>query len=291
MYKNAIAAIAALGVSVTAFADISITGAYEGEFSNGGSGAYEYTQDMDLTIKGKSGDTTVTATLEDLGKDANNTAVSTNQVYINTKLGDLDIEAGKKKGMNGNGLLQKKSSASQKFSAKTTVGPASVKVGQKSGDANATVDTAFDLAGVSVKVQNATNDARFVTVGAEYNGFAINAETQEASAGNTNTAYSIGADVSGIAVTYVNVDVQDAAGVTQDDGILGDISDATAGKDLYGVVGSLDVATLGKVTGKYISKNDKGIYVGKLERGIWSVTATDVQDADTTYSAKMTVTF
>ena len=291
MFKSITAAVAAFSLSAVSFADISITGAYEGEFSNGGSGAYEYTQDLDLTLKGKSGESVVTVMLEDLGTDENDGTVSTSQVWIDTKVAGLDVMAGKKKGQNGNGLLQKASAASQKFSAGTTVGPVGVKVTQASGDGNAKVDASFEVAGVSVNAQNVNNDTRFISASTDLQGLSLAVETQEASAGKTNTAYSVGGAVGPASVTYVNIDVQDAAGVTQDDGILGNISNAVAGNDLYGVVGSLDVAEVGTVTGKYISKNDKDIYVAKLSRDIWEVSATDEEGSDTVYGAKLTVTF
>ena len=291
MFKKSIAAVAAFGISALSFADISITGAYEGEFSNGGSGAYEYTQDLDLVVRGRQGESTVTVTLEDLGKDANDSTVSTNQVWIDTKLAGLDVMAGKKKGQNGNGLLQKASAASQKFSVSTNVGGAGVKATQASGDGNAKLDASFDLAGVAVKAQNVTNDARFISLGYSTNGIDVAYETNEASVGKTNTAYSVGGKVGPVGVTYVNIDIEDAAGVTQDDGILGDISDAVAGKDLNGVVGTLDVAEVGTVTGKYINKNDLTTMVAKLSRDIWEVSASKTENADTTFGAKMTVTF
>lgn len=291
MFEKTIAAVAALGVSALSFADISITGTYEGEFSNGGSGAYEYTQDLDLAVRGRQGDSTVTVTLEDLGKDANNTAVSTNQVWIDTKLAGLDVMAGKKKGQNGNGLLQKASAASQKFSVSTNIGGAGVKATQASGDGNAKLDASFDLAGVSINAQNVTNDARFVSLGYSINGIDVAYETNEASVGKTNTAYSVGSKVGPIGVTYVNIDIEDAAGVTQDDGVLGDISDAVAGKDLNGVVGTLDVAEIGTITGKYINKNDLTTVVAKVKDGIWEVSASKTENADTTFGGKINVAF
>jgi len=285
------AAVAASFLTTSAIADISITGNYEGTFT-GGNGPANYAQDLDLTVKGKSGESTVTMMLEDIGADTSDNSVNATQVWIDTKLGGLDLMAGNKKGMKGNGLLQKKSAASQKFSVATNVGPAGVKVTQKSGDGNATADLTFNVAGVDIKAQNVTNDTRFLTLGTEFQGLSVNVETQEASAGKTNTAYSVGGDVAGFGVTYVNIDVQDAAGVTQDDGILGDISDAVAGKDLYGVVASMDVAEVGTLTGKYITKNDADIYVGKVERGIFSASVTDDSSAsDLAYKVEMNVAF
>ena len=287
MNNKLLALFGASLISVSSFADISITGAYEGTISNS-TGASTYADDLDLTIKGRNGDTTVTATLEDM---SGGQAVTSTQVYIDTKLEGINFRGGNYKGQNGNGLLQKKSAASNKMKLSTDIAGVGLAVSQSSGDGNAKVDASFNIEGVSVNAQNVNNDTRFVSASAKVGAVSVDVETQEASAGKTNTAYALGADYNGIALTYVNVDIEDATGVTQDDGILGNISDATAGKDLYGVVGSL-ATDMGKVTGRYVSKNDLDIYTAKLERGIWSFSATDTEgEADLAYEAKMTVTF
>ena len=286
MNNKLISAIAAGMLSATAFADISITGAYEGVISNS-TGASTYTDDLDLTIRGKQGDTTVTATLEDM---SGGQTVTSTQVYVDTKLEGLNFRGGNYKGQNGDGLLQKKSAASSKMKISTDISGVGLAVSQGSGDGNAKVDASFDIANVSVKAQNVNNDTRFISASTEFNGLGVAIETQEASAGKTNTGYVLSGALGGASVSYVNIDIEDATGVTQDDGILGDISDATAGKDLYGIVASLS-SDMGKVTGKYISKNDKDIYVAKLERGVWSLSATDAEGSDMAYSAKINVSF
>jgi len=281
------ATVVATTLTTTAFAGMEINGKYEGTVTDGNPGASTYAQDLDLTLKGTVDGASVTATIENLsGGDT----VTTNELYIETSFEGLNFKGGKSKGMNGIGLLQKKSSATNKIQLSTDVAGFDVAVNQTSGDGNATVDLGGSLAGINVNVQNAGNDTRYVTASTSIAGLDINAETQETASGTTNTGASISTTVAGMTVTGVIVDVEDASGITQDDGILGDISDATAGKDLNGVV--VTTATVvGDVTGKYINKNDKTTYVGELERGVWTIGYSKTEDTDGVASAKINIVF
>jgi len=91
-------------------------------------------------------------------------------------------------------------------------------------------------------------------------------------------------------VTGVVIDVEDTAGVTQDDGILGDVSDAANGKTVKGVVASTDT-TVGTVTGKFIDKNDLNTYVAELERGVWTFGHSKTENADGVTTAEINVSF
>jgi len=287
MKKLFLATAVATTLTTTAFAGMEISGKYEGTLTDGNPGASTYAQDLDLTLKGTTDDTSVTATIENL---AGGDTVTTNELYIETSIEGINFKGGKSKGMNGNGLLQKKSSATNKIQLSTDVAGFDVAVNQTSGDGNATVDLGGSLAGVNVSVQNAGNDTRYVTASTSIAGLDINVETQETASSTTNTGASISTTVAGMTVTGVVIDVEDASGITQDDGILGDISDATANKDLNGVVVTT-ASTLGELTGKYINKNDKTTYVGEVERGVWTFGYSKTEDTDGVATAKINVSF
>lgn len=286
--KNIILATTMVTLTSVAFADITITGKYEGTITDGNPGASTYAQDLDLTLKGTTEGASVTATIENL---AGGDTVTTNELYIETSIEGINFKGGKSKGMNGNGLMQKKSSATNKMQLSTDVAGVGVAINQTSGDGNATVDVNGSVAGIDVKVQNAGNDTRYVTASTNVGGFDVVVETQETASTTTNTGASISTTVAGMTVTGVMIDVEDASGVTQDDGILGDISDATAGKDLNGVVVTTTATGLGEITGKYINKNDKTTYVGELERGVWTFGASKTEDEDAVFDASIKVKF
>ena len=272
-----------------ASATMNITGSYEGVASTN-SGPAAYTQDLDLTLKAKVGDTTVKATIENL---TGGSTLKTKQLYIATKLEGLDFKGGTYKTLNGTGLLQKKVNANQ-LQIATSIAGASLAVNQVSGDGNATVDASTSIAGVDVNVQNVSATDRFITVVADFFGFNTSVETQKTATGrNTAVAAGLTVPMGGsniIDVTGVYMDVKDTAGVTQNDGILGDVSDATTGSTVKGGVASLNTS-MGAVTGKYIVKNDKNTYVGELQRGVWTFGHSKTEDQDGVTTAKINVAF
>jgi hypothetical protein len=283
------ATIVATSLSTSAIAGFGITGKYEGTITDG-TGA-TYTQDLDLTLTGSVADgTTVTATIENL---AGGDTVTTNEVYIETTIEGFNFKGGKYKGKKGAGLLQKKSAATNKMSISTSVAGVGVKINQDSGDANATIDASASFAGVGVGVQDIADSTRFITASASAGGVDLNVERQQTATG-TNTAgsisTSIGTENQVFDLVAVIVDVEDAVGVTQNDGILGDISDANNGKTVTGVVAST-MTGFGMVTGKYISKNDLDTYVTKLKRGAFEYGYSKTENADGVFSGKLEVSF
>ena len=79
MNKNLIAAVAALTLTTSALADISISGNYEGTISDGNPGAATYSQELDLAIVGKAELATVTAKVKNVDAGDN---ITFNEVYF-----------------------------------------------------------------------------------------------------------------------------------------------------------------------------------------------------------------
>jgi hypothetical protein len=287
MNKNIM--LAALFAAGAASADVSINGAYEGTFTEGG--AATYAQDLDLTLVGSAAGAKVTVMIEDL---TGGSTLTTSQVFVQAGIEGLDFKAGNYKSQNGSGLLQAESAATNQFEVGTSIAGASVTIGQVSGEGKATMDAGFEVAGLDVTVQNVSATDRFITVVANFFGFGTTIETQETATGR-NTAVSAGLDIAiaegtSINVTGVYIDVEDTAGVTQNDGILGDVSDANTGSTVTAGIASL-ATDIGTVTGKYIIKNDLDTYVAELERGIMKYEYSKTEDADGIFSAKLTVAF
>ena len=288
MNKNIMALIAATTITTTASAGFFLTGDYEGTISDGNPGAATYAQDLDITMVGTNdAGTSVTAKFENL---TGGSTVTANQVYIESAIEGISFKGGNYKGQNGAGLMQATSAVTNQMEvAFDAAGIAGVTVGQASGDGNATVDASLTVAGVALNVQNASNSNRYVSASATVGGLEVNAERQVTTTG-TNTAGSVGATIGGMNATVVMVDVNDTAGITQDDGILGDITNAVNGKDVTGVVVST-ATTVGLVTGKYIDKNDATTLVGELTRGVWTLGHSKTENVDGVTTAKINVTF
>jgi len=279
--------IAALFAATAANADFDIYGKYEGNITDG-SGA-TYSQDLDLKLVGTADGATITATLEDL---AGGDTVTTNELYVETTIFDgISFKGGKSKGALGNGILQKKSAPTNKMAVSFDASGLGFAVNQASGDGNASVDVTGSFAGVDVKVQNAAEENRFVTASSNVAGLYFDVEYQKTTVGtNTGVSGSIFVPVGTLLadVTGVYVNVEDGSGVTQDDGILGDISDAAG--TVKGAVVSTN-SNYGIVTGKLYQKNDKTTYVGELGNGIMTYSYTKTEDTDGVAGVKIDVSF
>ena len=282
MNKNLL--IAALFAATSANAAMNITGDYEGTFTDG-SGA-SYAQDLDLTLVGSTDGAKVTMMMEDITGE---TALTTSQVFVETDIEGIAIKAGNYKNQNGSGLMQTDSAIANQFAVSTSIAGAGITLGQVSGDSNVTVDASMEVAGLDVTVQNVTATDRFITVVANFLGLGVTAETQNTTVGR-NTAVSATTTVGGLNATTVVIDVNDATAMSQDDGILGDISTAVNGKKVVGGVLST-ATTIGTVTGKAFEMNDAMTYTGEIERGALTVGYTKADNTEGVTSAEINVAF
>ena len=277
MAKNALITSVLLGTSLAVSAAVDITGNYEGTFTDT-SGA-TFTQDLDLQLVGGSDAAKVTVLMEDLTGGSTLTA---NQVFIETSIEGLGLKAGNYKNQNGSGLMQAESAAANQFELSGEYQGMKLAAAQVSGQGKVTMDASVNVAGAEVSVQNLNNSDRFIRVVAEFFGIGMEVETQKA-AGGRNTAVA-----ASVTATLVGVSVEDASAVTQDDGILEDISDAT--KDVVGAVVTVSTAS-GNVTGKVIDKNDTMTYLAELEKGVMTYGYSKTEAVDGVFSAKIKVAF
>ncbi len=86
MFKKLLAATAAMAISASTYAGISLSGLYEGTLDSHGA----YTQDITTTMKGVSGSSTVTVVLDG--------AFDIDDMYVETTTGPLTFTLGDKSG-------------------------------------------------------------------------------------------------------------------------------------------------------------------------------------------------
>ena len=275
-----------VATTLTANADVSILGDYEGTFTDGNPGAASYAQDLDLTLVGSTDGAKVTMTMENL---TGGTAVTANQVFVETAIEGIALKAGNYKNQNGSGLMQKTSAVTNQFEVSTSIAGAGITLGQVSEASKVTVDASLEVAELDVTVQNVTATDRFITVVANFLGLGVTAETQNTTVGR-NTAVSATTNVGALTATTVVIDVNDATAMSQDDGILGDISTAVNGKKVVGGVLST-ATTIGTVTGKAFEMNDAMNYTGEIERGALTVGYTKADNTAGVTTAKINVSF
>jgi hypothetical protein len=291
MLNKTILATAVATTMMAATAGVNITGDYVGFITNDSS-TTSYAQDLDLTIKGTMLDdtTSVTATIENLGGTTD--TLSVNELYVQTNIEGLNVKLGKSKGMLGRGLMQKESVAVNQLEVGLNVSGYGVSLNQISGKGDVTIDTTGSVGSINFKVQDVADSTRYISASADVAGIEVAVEYQKTAVG-TNTGLAAATQVAGYSITYAQVDVGDAAGVTQDGSvtnertsILEDISDAAAGKVVRGIV-----LSRGDVTGKAIKKNDKMTYVAVLDRGPMQYSYAKTEDTDGVFGAKIAFNF
>ena len=289
--NKTILATAVATTMMAAGAGVTITGDYTGFITNDSS-TTSYAQDLDLTLKGTlpENGTSVTATIENLGGTTD--TLSVNELYVETNIEGLNVKLGKSKSILGAGIMQKKSAAVNQLEIGLDAAGYGVSINQVSGENKVTFDTTGSIGSVNFKAQNVTNSERYITVAATVAGVDLAAEYQKTAVG-TNTGLAASTLVAGFGVTYAQVDVGDASGVTQDGSvtnertsILEDISDAAVGEVVRGIV-----LSKGDVTGKAIKKNDKMTYVAMLNRGPMQYSYAKTEAADGVLGAKVSFNF
>jgi hypothetical protein len=282
MKKQLLIAAVAASMTSVAMADVSISGEYEGIVSQN-TGAASFAQDLDLTVVGTSGGSSVTMTLEDITGGAD---IAASQVFLKTNLEGVSFKAGKYESTNGNGILAAATNKNR-IGLSTTVAGFGVGLTNASGDANGSVTVSGTIAGASVKVQNALNSTRFVTISGDVAGVAIAVERQKTATG-TNTGFNLSTDINGVAVAYENVKINDASAVSQDDGMIGDISSATVKASAI----SASMATaMGSVEVKHAKIDSDKTMTVELTRGNVVYGYSKTTDLDKVLSAKVSFSF
>ena len=160
MKKQIIAAAVAATMTSVALADIAITGTTKVNFTSVDYDDNDSTNTVatehDIKITGKNGDTTVVIGIEaDDGDEA--TGVDTTDVYMTTKIGDINVKAGEWD--NGNNFLRGSSTTQNALQLDGKVGPIGVAYFSGHGTIDDKITVSADLAGVAVKYVKQNGDS------------------------------------------------------------------------------------------------------------------------------------
>ena len=216
-----IAAVAATFTSV-AMADIAISGAVK---MNSDDGAYSH--EADLTISGKSGDTSVTAnlSLDDKGNEGTKAAITVEDLYVTTSVAGVKVKMGGWR--SGKSELAKTSgTVTERVNVSTTFGGLSL--AYEDDGANNSTTIGGSLAGVSVSHKVNSTDAKGTETKASgsIGGVSVKVHSQEVE-GETTTSTTLSTEVQGVTLTYAATTTDDG---TDQDGYIGNTAIA-AGKD------------------------------------------------------------
>ena len=250
MLKKLLVATAAMAISATTFAGISLSGLYEGTLDSHGA----YTQDIHTTMKGTSGNSSVTVVLD---KD-----FSVDDMYVETTTGPLTFKIGDSSGDDPDSTV---------LGVTMKAGAITLGLNQISGG-NTTIDASGTLGGITVAMTDVTSTTRETTGTFAAGGLSTTVVYNKVTAGN-NIDVTVSTTVAGLTLS-ANHD-SNADGTSENEG--------SVSKALVGL-GTVK-GTMGK-TGAGVTT--KGF---SLTRGIWTGEWEQVGSADGVTTLKATLAF
>ena len=233
--KKLIAAAVATSVSAIAFADVSITGNANYEYFHKEDSGYNTNYadtEINLSIKGKSGDTTVVANFEvDSHGDADS-ALDIEDTYITSKIGDVNVKAGNfASGTTAlGGEIDQGGRATNKVDLSTTLGTAKVGYAQEFGgsatDADGTdsaaVYASMPIGGVNFSVKEQSDTYTIMGLSGSFSGVDFRVEQKDNDSSDTGDVlfYNVGTKLGDIDVSYAVIDADKAGAVTEGDSAI-----------------------------------------------------------------------
>jgi len=243
--KKLIAAAVATSVSAIAMADVSITGNANYEYfhkeANNINTNYA-DMEINLGIKGKSGDTTVVANFEiddhgssETGATSSSSAgaIDVEDTYLTTKIGDVNIKAGNFSSPTTalGGEIDQGGRATNKIDMNTTIG--GVKVGYAVAHGSSTSTTAginhldtdsaavyasTTIGGVKVAVKENSDSYTLVGASGSFNGINFRVEQKDNDAANSDVLfYEVGGKIGDLNVSYAAIDSDNTSAVKEGD--------------------------------------------------------------------------
>ena len=240
MKKQLLIAAVAASMTSVAMADISISGASKVNAKGG-----EYTMEADVTITGKSGDTSVVAAI---GLDNANTV---EQLYATSSVAGIAVKVGTWK--SGKGELGKNVAGDARISASTSFGGVTLNYEDRTAAGGTSTKISGEIAGVALSYKGKAGNTSETTASGSMGGVTATFHTKDNAAAADATSVTLSTEVQGVTLTYVDID---AAGGTKSDGFFGkSVTDITAATGL-----ALSTSIAGnKVTFKSLEVNSTDI--------------------------------
>ena len=236
MKKQLLIAAVAATMTSAAMADISISGDAKFEYQNvEATGVTTNTNqtntEVNLKLRGKSGDTTVVVDVASNGDEG----LAVEDQYITTKVGDVSVKAGNyASGTSGIlGEIDNGGRSHGKVTLSTTLGGANVYVGNN-GVADSAASTDFttidntmfagvsmDVAGMTVQAKKNSSTVNSFAIAGEMSGVALRLEQKQNDAANSDVTFgNVTTDVNGISLGYAWIDADGANLVTENDSAI-----------------------------------------------------------------------
>jgi hypothetical protein len=232
--KKLIAAAVATSVSAIAFADVSITGNANYEYfhkEDSGINTNYADTEINLSVKGKTGDTSVVANFEvtNHGSTAgSNNSLDVEDTYLTTKVGDVSIKAGNfASGTTAlGGEIDQGSRATNKMSATTKIGGATIGYHVASASATddvyntdgAAITASMNIGGVQLDVKEQSDSYTLIGAKGSVAGINYRVENWDSDTANSDVLfYEVGGKLGAVDVSYAAIDADTTGLVTEGD--------------------------------------------------------------------------
>ena len=244
MKKQLLIAAVAATMTSAAIADISISGDAKFEYQNiestGNANTNKTNTEVNLKLRGKSGDTSV---IVDVASNGNGGLVVEDQ-YLTTKVGDVSVKAGNYATGTSSilGEIDNGSRSNNKVTLTTTLGGATVYVGNAGSSAGNTGFTAInnnmfagvkmDVAGMTVQAKKVSDTEDAFGVSGDLSGVSFRLEQKQGTGSNTDVTFgNVTTDVNGISLGYAWIDADADNLISEDDSAIFAVENGVAGSN------------------------------------------------------------
>ena len=324
MKKQLLAAAVAATMTSVATADISITGDAKFEYFNTDNGTVSTNTtntEVNLGIKGQTGNTAVVANVEintHGSNNANGDGIDVEDLYMTTSIGDVAIKAGNYTTSTSalGGEMDQGGRANNKVALSTKVGPATVGYSVSGAAGNgatalnsdaASVTISMPVAGYNVSIKEESDTYTMVGVSGSVAGFDVRYEHKNADAADSDESFgNITTTASGLDLGFAWYD-GDADGLNdEDDSAIFAVENASSGDSNQQFSASTTVdgnkvtVKAGKIGFKASGTNDRDYTQVGVSRALASgaklaLTYTDKDTSNTAdeqkFEADLSVTF
>ena len=268
MKKQLLIAAVAATMATVSIADVSITGGAKINFTNtdttNADSVNQFNHDIDVTLVGKNGDTSVSVTVANETTGATTTTdtkFDVENAFVASKVMGANVKVGQWAGSDSN--MSNGTRSAGKFSADMTFSGVKVQFEDQSAGSKS-ITLSGSVAGVAVSHEMFQNDNTDTTVSGSFGG--VNAKYRsieqdiETADATDRASFVLSTEVNGVTLTYADVDVDGTGFVTSDDffGTLDSVNEASGFAASTALAGN--TVTLKSYDVKTVSTNDDDSY-------------------------------
>ena len=224
MKKQLLIAAVAATMATVSIADVSITGGAKINFTNtdttGADSVNQFNHDIDFTLAGKNGDTSVSVTVANETTGATTTTdtkFDVENAYVASKVMGANVKVGQWAGADSN--MANGTRSAGKFSADMTFSGVKVQFEDQSAGSKS-IPLSGSVADVAVSHEMFQNDDTDTTVSGSFGGVNAKYRSIQDDSDSTNgdkRSFALSTEVNGITLSYNDVDVKGTGQTSSDD--------------------------------------------------------------------------